>query len=86
MEASDLIIRARTGKGMEIFLSSDAGRYLWERIDEYEKDAECDFRAVNPHKPDEVMEVQNRLVVADMIREFIRDAIEEGNLAAGDLE
>lgn len=73
-----MIRRAVFGKQVEEFVSSEIGRYLLARAAEQRENAQLDFLKVQCDNATAVREIQNRILVADSVVGWLKDAIGDG--------
>jgi hypothetical protein len=86
LDPEDPVVRSATfGRQVEMFLESDIGVYLVQRADEQAETALRELVVADPAKPDEIRAIQNRVKVADSVVSWLRDAIQEGAQAKGEL-
>lgn len=85
MQSADnsvLMADARVGMQVELFLSSDVGRYLVGRAQLEEKAAIDDLVAASPDDAEANRSIRNRIAVTHMLRDWLSDAVQAG-IAAG---
>ena len=63
------------------FLQSRVGKLLMERIEEDIANAEADFRKADPTDTKKIMEIQNRLLRAESITQWLGEIIVAGDNA-----
>lgn len=85
-EEHEMIHRAVFGKQVEAFMNSDIGRYMVARANEQRISAQSAFLSVDPFDSHAVLEVQNKIIVADSIIGWLADAVGDGIQALGILE
>ena len=85
MSGSDnnvLFADAMIGTQVELFLSSDVGRYLVGRAEMEEKAAILELVDAKPNDFHANREIRNRIAVVHMFRDWLADAVQSG-IAAG---
>lgn len=70
------------GADAEGFLSSAIGVYLTERAQQLTFEGLNALRDVDPEDPKAVRAAQNKVVIGEAFVEFIKDAIDNGRIAA----
>lgn len=77
---------ALLGEQVRGFVVSEIGTYLLRRADERAQQAMTMLGSVDPEKPIEIRKLQNEIRVADLFREFLSDAVEQGDDAMATLD
>lgn len=77
-----LFADARLGTQVELFLSSEVGRYLVGRAEEEEKLAIAELIEAKPNDFFANRDIRNRIAVTHMFRDWLADAVQAG-IAAG---
>ncbi len=74
----ELISRAVFGKQVEEFLASEIGQYLISCAQDRVEAAQQDFKTVDCTDSAKVIEIQNRILVADCVIQWLKDAVGDG--------
>jgi len=74
----ELFERAAFGKQVDAFMGSDVGKYVMERAQQQRKDAIAEFAQVDATDTSAVQAIQNKLKVAEMVVQWLRDAVMDG--------
>lgn len=82
----EMIQRAAFGKQVDLFLSSDIGKYMLARAREQVVEAQLQFRKADVTNVAVMTAIQNKLVVADSIVQWLKDAVSDGLQALNILE
>lgn len=81
-----MIQRAIFGKQVEVFFNSDIGKYLIGRALEQKEEAQYEFTKADCTNISEMLKIQNRIIVADSVVGWLRDAVEDGLQALNIIE
>lgn len=75
------------GKEVEYFIDQDPiGQYIIERAKRDLAEAQEELLEVDASKPDEVRKLQNKAAVANSVRRWLAEAIQDGRAAAAQLQ
>ena len=77
---------AQFGKQVEMWLDTDVGRYLVKRANDEINEAVEAMKRTNPQDVKLMIEVQNRVKVAESVLGWLGDAIQEGHSALESLK
>lgn len=77
---------ATFGRQVEQFLESDIGDFLVTRAKKQIEEAIQDLKVADPFKPEEVQKLQNRIIVAESIIDWLGEAIAAGHSALEELK
>ena len=79
IENRDLIIRRATfGKQVDIFMSSDIGRYMINRAAEESRSAFEEFKKCDSSNINNVQRLQNKILRSENIQQWLEDAVIDG--------
>ena len=85
-DADELLSIARMGVDAEAFVRTPLGRFLVGKADREIAEATTELIAADPEDAKANRELRNRIHVASMFREWMRDAIEIGHAAHDQLQ
>jgi hypothetical protein len=75
------------GREVELFIDSDPiGQFIIDRAKRDLADAQEALLEVDPSKPEEVRKLQNKAAVANSVRRWLAEAIQDGRAAAAQLQ
>ncbi|MCK5517192.1 MAG: hypothetical protein KAI39_09985 [Desulfobulbaceae bacterium] len=78
--------RARIGDDLERFTKSPAGRFLWNKADEHVDSAKNALAICSPLDSEKIRELQNKIQVANMFKQWVSEGIQSGDQALIQLE
>lgn len=82
----EMLHRAAFGKQVDLFMKSDVGQYLLARAADQIYEAQEMFKRADCSKASDVQMLQNKIIVADSIVQWLRDAVGDGIQALNILE
>ena len=85
-ENEEMMRRAVFGKQVDNFISSQIGQYMLHRAREQRCAAQDEFKKVSPNNAEKVAEIQNTIMMADNVENWLRDAVGDGLRALNILE
>jgi len=74
------------GVQVQQFMASDIGLYLMQKADDYAQEAIDSLTRADPEDPKAIRTLQNRILVADLIANWLQEAIAMGEQAESHLE
>lgn len=87
VEDRDLLIRRATfGKQVDIFMSSDIGRYMVSRATDEAEEALQAFKTCDPTDTNKVRELQHTILQAEKVKRWLEDAVQDGLQAINIIE
>lgn len=82
LNPDDPIVRSAVfGAQVEQFLASDVGLYLMQKADDYAQEAIDELTRCDPEDPKKIRAIQNRIQVADLIANWLNEAVAIGEQA-----
>jgi hypothetical protein len=82
-EKRDLLDKAVFGDQVKSFLNSEIGQYLLAKGDKERDVALSNLTMADPFNSQEIQKLQNEIKVIELIRLWLVEAIEEGEIATG---
>ena len=77
---------ARLGIEAEAFLASNLGRYLMERAELERELATAELIAAEPSELALCVRIRNRILVIELFKNWLVEAVQEGKVASQELE